>query len=70
MIAITLTCDWSVVLVGHTASSTNKTDHHDITEILLKVALNTTDQTNQPLHYVLLNWNLNYRQLVPFQDHL
>jgi hypothetical protein len=23
-------------------SSTNKTDHHDITEILLKVALNTT----------------------------
>jgi hypothetical protein len=22
-------------------SSTNKTDHHDITEILLKVALNT-----------------------------
>jgi hypothetical protein len=25
-------------------SSTNKTDHHDITEILLKVALNTTIQ--------------------------
>jgi len=24
-------------------SSTNKTDHHDITEILLKVALNTID---------------------------
>jgi len=23
-------------------SSTNKTDHHDITEIVLKVALNTT----------------------------
>ena len=26
-------------------SSTNKTDHHDITEILLKVALNTIYQT-------------------------
>ena len=24
----------------------NKTDHHDITEILLKVALNTIKQTN------------------------
>jgi len=28
-----------------TVSSTNKTDHHDITEILLKVALNTIKQT-------------------------
>jgi hypothetical protein len=26
------------------ASSTNKTDHHDITEMLLKVALNTKNQ--------------------------
>ena len=26
-------------------SSTNKTDHHDITEVLLKVALNTIKQT-------------------------
>jgi hypothetical protein len=31
-------------------SSTNKTDCHDITEILLKMALNTINQpTNQPL---------------------
>jgi len=29
-------------------SSTNKTDRHDITEILLKVALNTIKQTNTP----------------------
>jgi len=29
-------------------SSTNKTDHHDITEILLKVALNTIKQANLP----------------------
>jgi len=28
-------------------SSTNKTDRHDITEILLKVALNTIKQTNK-----------------------
>jgi hypothetical protein len=28
-------------------STTNKTDRHDITEILLKVALNTIKQTNQ-----------------------
>jgi hypothetical protein len=30
---------------GTLVSSTNKTDHHDITEILLKVALNTLNQT-------------------------
>jgi hypothetical protein len=34
-------CDRSVVF------STNKTDLHDITEILLKVALNTIKQTNR-----------------------
>jgi hypothetical protein len=28
-------------------SSTNKTDRHDITEISLKVALNTIKQTNK-----------------------
>jgi hypothetical protein len=28
-------------------SSTNKTDRHDITEILLKVALSTIKQTNK-----------------------
>ena len=28
-------------------SSSNNTDHHDITEILLKVVLNTTKQTNK-----------------------
>jgi hypothetical protein len=33
--------------MGTPVSSTNKTDHHDITEILLKVALNTINQTNQ-----------------------
>jgi hypothetical protein len=32
--------------LGPSVSSTNKTDRHDITEILLKVALNTIKQTN------------------------
>ena len=32
-----LLCLW--FSTGHPVSSTNKTDHHDITEILLKVAL-------------------------------
>jgi hypothetical protein len=32
---------------GPPVSSTNKTDRHDITEILLKVALNTIKQTNE-----------------------
>ena len=32
---------------GPPFSSTNKADHHDITEILLKVALNTIKQTNK-----------------------
>jgi len=32
---------------GPPVSSTNKTDRHDITEILLKVALNTMKQTNK-----------------------
>jgi hypothetical protein len=31
---------------GPLVSSTNKTDHHDINEILLKVALNTIKQAN------------------------
>ena len=33
---------------GPPVSSTNKTDRHDLTEILLKVALNTIKPTNQP----------------------
>ena len=33
-------------------SSTNKTDHYDVTEILLKVGLNTITQP-QNLHYLL-----------------
>jgi hypothetical protein len=39
--SLSVTCARSVVF------STNKTEHHDITEILLKVALNTTKQANK-----------------------
>ena len=36
---------------GSPVSSTYKTDRHDITEILLKVALSTIKPTNQPCCY-------------------
>jgi hypothetical protein len=36
-------------------SSTNKSDHHDITEILLKVALNTINHNNLSSFYELFN---------------
>jgi hypothetical protein len=35
---------------GTPVSSTNKTDRHDITEILLKLALRTIKLTNQPIY--------------------
>jgi hypothetical protein len=35
---------------GTPVSSTNKTDRHDVTEILLKVALNPINQTNHNPH--------------------
>jgi len=37
----------SVVFSGSPVSSTNKTDHRNIIEILLKGALNTIKQTNK-----------------------
>jgi hypothetical protein len=40
--------DRSVVSSSNLVSSTNKTDRHDITEIVLNVALNTTNP-NPPL---------------------
>jgi hypothetical protein len=36
---------------GPSVSSTNKTDRHDITEILLKVTLSTIKQTNKQTYY-------------------
>ena len=42
--------------VSSTKKSTNKTDHHDITEILLKVALNTISQTLN--HSTSILWSI------------
>ena len=49
--SLSVTCDRSVVFFCFPVSSTNKTDRHDITEIWLKVELNTNKQTNI---YILL----------------
>jgi hypothetical protein len=40
---------------GSPVSSTNKTDRHDITEILLKVTLNTIKQANIRIGLCLVN---------------
>ena len=40
---------------GPLLSSTNNTDRHDITEILLKVALNTIKQTNKQNNVIFFN---------------
>ena len=49
-------------------SSTNKTDRRNLTEILLKVALNTIKQTNKH-HIIFLNkiWhkNISLKKLIP-----
>ena len=42
---------------GTPASSTTKTGRHDIAEILLKVALNTTNQT-KPIYICRCCWNV------------
>ena len=47
---------------GPPVSSTNKTNRHDITEILLKVALNTIEQTNNT-HFYLLEYR-NIRNIL------
>ena len=39
---------------GPSVSSTDKTDRHDITEILLKVALHPIKQTNKQINLLLL----------------
>ena len=52
---------------GPPVSSTNKSDHHDITEILFKVVLNTIKQTINKKNnsYILQGWKkMNSKQLV------
>jgi hypothetical protein len=55
---LSVSCDRAVVFPGTPVSSINKIDRHDIAEILLKVALNTTTITpcpysNHHFHIVL-----------------
>jgi hypothetical protein len=45
-IIMLVTCNMLVIFSGYSVSTTNKTDRHDITEILLKVALSTIKPTN------------------------
>jgi len=51
-------CQWLTTglwfSTGTPVSSTNKTDCHDITEILVKVALSTTKQTNKHMFMCML----------------
>ena len=43
---------------GLPVSSTNKTDHHNITEILLKVALNTIKQPKKQAHLEIQKYDV------------
>jgi hypothetical protein len=47
---------------GTSVSSTNKTDHHDITKILLKVALNTITITTLNQHLKTISYHLYTRK--------
>jgi hypothetical protein len=50
--------DWLIVDEWFSlVSSINKTDRHDITEILLKVALNTMMHQLLTNHHPVLNWS-------------
>ena len=54
-----------LIFLGPPVSSTNKTDSHDITEILLKVALSTIKQTNKQTNIILnkkLIFKMKYEQ--------
>ena len=46
---------WQIggLFLGILVSSTNKTDHHDITEILLKVVLNTIKQSSIIVYFIV-----------------
>ena len=44
--------------LGLPVSSTNKTYHHDITEILLKVALNTSKQPKKQAHLEIQKYDV------------
>jgi hypothetical protein len=47
--------------------STNKTDRQDITEILLKVALNTTNLKLKPMYSLYIVWYIKDSALLRVQ---
>jgi hypothetical protein len=53
-----LSVTWDRSLIGTTVSSTNKTDRHDVTEILLKVALFTLNQYSNTFDFERTGWRL------------
>ena len=55
VIELSVTCGRSVVFSGYSVCSTNKTDHHDIDELLFKVALDTTTLAPTRLAVLLLS---------------
>jgi hypothetical protein len=59
-------CQWHATdrwfSLGTPASSTNKTDRHDITEILLKVVLNTITPGNENLAYYCIFKESHWKQ--------
>ena len=59
---MSVTCDRSVVF-----HSTNKTDCQDITEILLKVALNTTNLKLKPMYSLYIVWYIKDSALLRVQ---
>ena len=68
---MSVTCDRSMVFLCSPVSSTNKTDRHDITEILLKVVLNTIKQTKNTYSqkhvvlYYMFMWSTTVKMCVP-----
>ena len=52
--SLTLQCQITHVLFPTPVSSTNKADHHHITEILLKVALNTINLKPQITNWIFI----------------
>ena len=55
---------------GTLASSTTKPGHHDIAEILLKVALNTKNQIIIPINRLTVFWDLIGLRYDPPPDEL
>jgi hypothetical protein len=58
--SLSVTCGRSVVFSGYAGFTINKTDCHDITEILLKVALNTKTKPNQKKNTIYFYWTKTY----------